>query len=129
MHWMMKPFRHYASFSGRAPRIEYWSFVLLMVLVFSFVWLATFGLGLFGFDSFWARHQTPLIIIFLLFGAFNLLAILPGLAVTVRRLHDTGRSGWTLLWALVPVAGAVVLICLYASPGTRGENRFGPDAL
>ena len=129
MYWMFRPFRRYATFSGRAPRIEYWSFVLLTAMVSGFVLIALYGSAMAGLDLFWARHETLLLTCFLLLGAFNLFAVIPGLAVTVRRLHDTDRSGWTLLLALIPLVGAVLLIYYYASPGTDGENRFGPDPL
>jgi uncharacterized membrane protein YhaH (DUF805 family) len=53
--------------------------------------------------------------------------LLPSLAAGVRRLHDTDRSGWWLLIALVPLVGAIVLLVFWVLEGTRGDNRFGPD--
>ncbi len=52
---------------------------------------------------------------------------LPGLAVTVRRLHDTDRRGWWILLGLIPIIGIIVLIVFYCTAGTPGPNRFGPD--
>jgi len=126
MQWMLKPYRRYATFSGRAPRIEYWSFVLLQLLVFCFALLCVFGPAMLGMHWFWASRQGLLMGLFALVGIFNLLSIIPGLAVTVRRLHDSNLSGWNLLWAFVPLVGALLLIYYYARPGTAGENAFGP---
>jgi uncharacterized membrane protein YhaH (DUF805 family) len=58
---------------------------------------------------------------------FSLVNIIPGLAVSIRRLHDTDRSGWWLLIALIPLIGFILLIVWYASSGTAGSNRFGND--
>jgi uncharacterized membrane protein YhaH (DUF805 family) len=59
----------------------------------------------------------------------SLALFLPGLAVSVRRLHDTDRSGWWVLLFLIPLIGAIVLLIWYCSRGTPGGNRFGPDPL
>jgi uncharacterized membrane protein YhaH (DUF805 family) len=56
-----------------------------------------------------------------------LAVLLPGIAVSIRRLHDTDRSGWWLLIVLVPLVGAILLIVWYCTEGTRGPNRFGAD--
>ncbi|MDG4768408.1 DUF805 domain-containing protein [Solwaraspora sp. WMMD406] len=58
---------------------------------------------------------------------FSLALLLPSLAVGVRRLHDTDRSGWWLLIALIPIVGAIVLLVFFVLDGTHGPNRFGPD--
>jgi len=99
----------YATFSGRARRAEYWWFVL-----------ASF------FAALAARLIDVAIGVSLLQWVVTLGLLLPTLAVGVRRLHDTGRSGWWMLLALVPFGGIVVLVfaCLDSQPGT---NRFGPS--
>jgi len=58
---------------------------------------------------------------------FALGALVPGLAVLWRRLHDTGRSGWWVLIGLVPLVGVIVLIVFLATDGTPGDNRYGPN--
>jgi len=58
---------------------------------------------------------------------YSLAAMIPGLAVSIRRLHDTDRSGWSLLLGLIPLVGPIILLVFYASPGTPGPNRFGYD--
>ncbi|WP_455430719.1 DUF805 domain-containing protein [Phytohabitans flavus] len=57
----------------------------------------------------------------------NLALFLPGLAVAVRRLHDTDRTGWWVLIALVPIVGFIVLLVFFLMDGTPGPNRFGPS--
>jgi uncharacterized membrane protein YhaH (DUF805 family) len=63
----------------------------------------------------------------LLGGLYSLATLVPGIAVTVRRLHDTDRSGWWLLIALVPVIGALVLFIIMVLDSHPGENRYGPS--
>jgi uncharacterized membrane protein YhaH (DUF805 family) len=60
---------------------------------------------------------------------YALWAIIPGLAVTVRRLHDLDKSGWHLLIGLIPLVGGIILLIWYCTEGTRGPNRYGPDPL
>ena len=115
MEWFMKALRQYAVFKGRARRKEFWFFQLFCFL---------FGIGL-------------LAVLFLVGmkpeaaeGVLNVLGIallLPSLAVMVRRLHDTDRSGWWALLCLVPLLGGLVLLIFACLEGTRGSNRFGPD--
>lgn len=117
MNWYFEALRKYGVFDGRSRRREYWTFYLLSSLL-------GFALG----------------VLDLLMGTFNLAAgvglfsslfalalFVPGLAVGVRRLHDTDRSGWWLLVALVPILGVIVLIVFLLQGGTPGPNRFGPD--
>lgn len=124
MQWMLMPFRRYADFSGRSRRQEYWAFFFLNMLVMLVFWLlAVAGGGL------WTHSDTEWLLIpfFGIFGLYWVAALIPGLAVTIRRLHDTDRSGFNILWALVPLVGAIMLLYFYFSEGTKGPNRFGPD--
>ena len=105
---------NYVGFSGRARRSEYWYFVLFQILL-------SIVLNVLG-----AITRAP--------GFFSILGILvslalllPGLAVSVRRLHDTNRSGWWLLIALIPLVGLIVLIVFFVQEGTKGQNQYGPD--
>ncbi len=123
-------YRNYVTFSGRAPRSEYWWYILFSVLVSIVIMIVegALGLGQGNFSSgdggFSANYAGgPLSFI------WSLGNLLPSLAVGVRRLHDTDRSGWWLLLALVPVIGAIVLIVFFATKGTGGGNRFGNDPL
>ena len=149
--WAKRPIQKYADFSGRAPRAEYWWFVLAMVIVFvalsiveSIVGLNKMILGVYG----------PLTVL------LWLAVLVPSLSVGVRRLHDTDRSGWWLLlmvpygvavvlmlrsmWAaaaagtmpgfgaagilmLIGFACLITLLVFYCLAGTPGDNRYGPN--
>jgi uncharacterized membrane protein YhaH (DUF805 family) len=115
--WATRPLKKYADFSGRAPRAEYWWFVLLYFVGYIVASIIDSILGL-----------TPLV---LTYGPitmlFALAILIPSISVGVRRLHDTDRSGWWMLISLVPLIGAIVLIVFFVSEGTKGDNRYGPD--
>ena len=142
MEWAILPLRKYADFTGRARRKEYWSFVLLYIAVFVAASLADRLADLRGMVG-------P-------YGPFTALALLalavPAVAAGVRRLHDTGRSGWWLLAAYGPLilstllplagivqpllamillwiagAGTILLIVFLVLEGTKGPNAYGPD--
>jgi uncharacterized membrane protein YhaH (DUF805 family) len=106
-------FRNYATFSGRASRSEFWWFFLFSFLVNiagSVLDTATGGAGLINL-------------------AVALGLFLPSLAMAVRRLHDTDRSGWWYLIIFIPLVGLIVLLVWFVTRGTAGANRFGPDPL
>ncbi|MEV0724369.1 DUF805 domain-containing protein [Micromonospora purpureochromogenes] len=109
----------YAGFSGRARRSEYWWFVL-----FSLILGIVAGVldGALGTDIGSDPSSTGVIGLIV-----SLALLLPTLAVAVRRLHDTDRSGWWLLIGLVPLVGAIVLLVFFVKDGTRGTNRYGAD--
>lgn len=110
-------YKNYFNFSGRALRSEYWwpqvFFILLYVIMFA-------GAALLGetIGGFWV------IVIFLVI----LASIIPSISVTVRRLHDSDKSGWFYLLGLIPFVGFYILY-LVIIKGTDGPNRFGPDPL
>lgn len=116
-------FRKYADFRGRAPRSEYWYFVLFeMLLLGSCFVLARVFDAIRGDEV--AGPAFGILAVVALLGF-----ILPGLAVTVRRLHDTNNSGWWYLLALFPYVGGLILFGWCCVKGTYGVNRFGPDPL
>ena len=113
-------FSNYVTFSGRATRSEFWYWILFTVLgaaATSIIDAAMFP------QTEWSPLFSPLS------SVFDLLTFLPGLSVSVRRLHDLDRRGWWLLIALIPLIGAIVLIVVFCQHGTPGDNRFGPDRL
>jgi uncharacterized membrane protein YhaH (DUF805 family) len=111
MNWYLEVLKKYAVFIGRSRRKEYWMFALFNLLI-------AFTLG---FVEGLAGGPGAL-------GAFYSLAVLiPGVAVGIRRLHDTDRSGWWLLLALIPVIGAIVLLVFLVQDSTPGENQFGAN--
>jgi len=125
MHWMLMPLRRYAEFSGRSRRKEYWMFYLLNLLIGLFLGLL-FVVGYVANMS-QGEMDTYLMPMVYLPCLYSLAVIIPGLAVAIRRLHDTDRSGWNLLWGLVPLVGGFILLYFYVSDGDLGLNRFGPD--
>ena len=106
----------YAVFQGRARRSEYWYFFLAYLLLFAVAALMAYTLG-------GGRMILPVLGLVLL-GIF-----LPTLAAQVRRLHDTNASGWWILVGLIPYVGGLIMLVWFCIPGTKGENRFGPDPL
>lgn len=117
MHYYTDAMRNYAVFSGRASRSQYWLFslTLFIMLVVAMVIDQTLG------DT--TRNEPAG-----LFTAIVYLAhVLPAIAVTVRRLHDTDRSGWWILAGLVPLIGQIALLVFMCSPSTPGANRFGSN--
>lgn len=110
-------FNNYVNFNGRARRSEYWFYILFYV-VGSFI--LSFFMGLMSDIS-------PVLgigFIFLIL-LYYMLMFLPTLAVSVRRLHDTDKSGWFILLGLIPVVGFILLIIFYATEGTPGRNQYG----
>jgi len=103
-------FSKYATFSGRARRSEFWWFYLFTVIVFIVVAIIDAAIG----NS---------ILEFVLILAL----ILPSLAATVRRLHDTGRPGWWVLIGLIPFIGAIILIVFECQNSQPGTNQYGPS--
>ena len=128
MKWFIKAFRQYADFSGRASRQEFWMFVLFNLL-FAMVWVFVAGLltGLLG-SSF--NHESRLLFMYKLMAIYYAVTAVPAMAVGVRRLHDTGRSGWWMLVSLIPFVGGIWLIVLMCLDGSAGDNRYSnrPDA-
>ncbi len=160
MHWMLMPVKRYAEFSGRSRRMEYWMFqVFLWLVYFAIIVLmmvvgggAMMGVGSGNPNAILAAGGAVMIVGAIYF-LFALAMLIPSIAVAVRRLHDTNRSGW---WLLAPLAGYVVmfvgaavggsaggilamigmiaalglalmLIVFMFLEGTRGPNQYGPD--
>jgi uncharacterized membrane protein YhaH (DUF805 family) len=133
MSLMFEPLRKYATFRGRARRMEYWLWQLFLVLVFgalAFLFISMAGPIPEGatpeeisaiLEANQAAALPATAIAFASLGLF-----LPSLAVSVRRLHDSDKSGWWLLLNLTAIGGIVLLI-FYLIDGTRGPNRHGDD--
>ena len=114
MNWYLGVLKKYAEFNGRARRKEYWIFFLfnlLISIVLSVVDMSTGMVNSIGLG--------------VLSGLYGLAVLVPGIAVAVRRLHDTDRSGWWLLIGLIPLIGAIVLLVFLLLDGTPGENKYG----
>jgi uncharacterized membrane protein YhaH (DUF805 family) len=149
--WAKRPIQKYADFRGRAPRAEYWWYVLGLVVVLVVLMIIEAIVGL---------NKMILGVYGPLTALFYLATFVPGIAVSVRRLHDTNRSGWWLLLivpylisaalmmralagataagtapafgaagilGLIGLVGCIVLLVFYCLPGTPGDNRYGAD--
>jgi uncharacterized membrane protein YhaH (DUF805 family) len=127
MNWYLKVLKQYVDFGGRARRTEFWMFTLFNVIIS--IALAVVDALLFGSGSFAAVSGgvSASVNLGLLGTIYSLAVLLPSLAVTVRRLHDTDRSGWWILIGLVPLVGGIVLLVFMVLEGTRGPNSHGPD--
>lgn len=122
MEWFLKVVRdNYANFNGRARRKEYWMFFLFNVIIGAILNVLDriFGLSLVDDNAYGGGGG-------ILGTIFSLALFIPSLAVGVRRLHDTGKSGWNLLWALTCI-GVIYVIYLYIIEGDKGQNEYGPD--
>ncbi|HLY03599.1 MAG TPA: DUF805 domain-containing protein [Candidatus Cybelea sp.] len=118
MNYFLDALGKYAVFSGRARRSEYWYFALFTCLI-AFVLLAV------GFYIAKATGGPPTLAEYLL-DFFSLLIVLPSLAVSVRRLHDIGMSGWWVLLNIVPLGG-LVLLYFFCQDSQSGDNAYGPN--
>jgi uncharacterized membrane protein YhaH (DUF805 family) len=116
MNWYLTALKKYAVFSGRSRRKEYWMFCLFSVIftiaamILDSVLGSAIGMG-YG-------------VIYLL---YTLAVFIPSIAVSVRRLHDVGKSGWFLLIVLIPIIGGIWFIILVCSNSEAGETKYGPN--
>lgn len=151
MYWFLKCLRQYADFNGRARRKEYWYFTLfylLFLIALSFIlYVATWSITYSADLALWVACMGILI--------WSLACVIPSFAVAVRRLHDTGRRGWTMLYVIVPsvissitspfayvstlalwlnilasiitIIAGIALVVFYCQDGEDGENQWGAD--
>lgn len=129
-YWLRCYTQNFANFSGRARRSEYWGFVLfnmivlLPINVYNQVYII--GQALAGYTE-----PTMLIggsvLLTTIYYVWSLVSFLPGLAVSVRRMHDTGRSGWFVLVGLIPLVGWILLLVWYCTDSAYGTNQYGPN--
>ncbi len=116
MNYYLEVFKKYAVFEGRSQRAEYWYFYLFNIIV-------TMGLAFVDFMMIWKTG-----IKFPLFSTlYPLATIVPGFSVSVRRLHDVGKSGWTLLALFIPLAGAIWILILSVTDSNPGDNEYGQN--
>lgn len=111
MNWYLEVLKKYAVFSGRARRKEYWMFVLFNIIILVVLWIVEGILGIPGILS----------------TLYCLAVLIPSIAVSARRLHDTSRTGWWLLIGFIPLIGAVVLLIFMVQDSKPGENQYGTN--
>ncbi|MEM8620917.1 MAG: DUF805 domain-containing protein [Actinomycetota bacterium] len=111
--WKLVVLQRYAKFDGRSGRAEYWWFFLANIIIATVLFLLS------GVAS----------VFFVLYVVYGFAMIVPSIAVGIRRLHDTNKTGWLLLLTLIPLVGGIILIVLFAIAGDEGANKYGagPD--
>jgi uncharacterized membrane protein YhaH (DUF805 family) len=135
MEWMLLPLKRYAQFSGRSRRKEYWMYALFLLIVAIVLGIIESILGLGGHAVLASETSSSGAFYGALFNRgilsnlFSLATFIPSLAVGVRRLHDTNRSGWWYLLIFVPLIGAIVLLVWFCTAGTSGPNNYGDDPM
>lgn len=111
MEWYLSALKQYAVFTGRARRQEYWMFFLFNIIVAVLLGITEGILGSSG----------------LLGTLYSLAVLIPSVAVFIRRLHDTGRTGWWCLIGLIPLLGAIVLLIFLIQEGEIDANEYGEN--
>jgi uncharacterized membrane protein YhaH (DUF805 family) len=117
MNWYLKVLGQYLDFNGRARRKEYWMFVLFNTIFAISAVLLDHAFGI----TFGDIPYGPL------YALYGLAIFIPGLAVLVRRLHDSGKSGWLVLIALIPIIGTIWILVLLLTDSESGTNKWGPN--
>lgn len=118
MHYYLDVLKKYCIFTGRASRSEFWFFCLINFLIL----LVLEGTVLLSRES-----MGMLILSSIVYYIYALIVLIPGIGVSIRRLHDIGKGGNWYFISLVPIIGWIWIIILYATPSDPGENRFGPS--
>jgi len=106
-------FERYADFNGRSRRAEFWYFYMVHMLII-------IGMAMIG-----PRINIGFYIVGI--AVYTVLTVIPTLAVTIRRLHDTEKSGWWYFISFIPIVGSIILIVFLATEGTYGTNLYGED--
>lgn len=109
--YFLLAFKKYAVFKGRSTRSEFWYFYLAYIII---------AIILSILSSF-AKSLDVLVIL------FGIVSIIPILAISVRRMHDIGKSGWNYLWNLLPIIGNIYFIVLLCTKSQEGDNKYGPN--
>ena len=116
MDWYLKAFKQYATFDGRAQRAEYWYFMLFYFIGFIIVTIVDSFIGTYNVEAGMG----------VLGGIFMLVHFLPSIGVSIRRLHDIGKSGWWYLLILIPLIGSIVLLIFFVLD-SKEDNVYGPN--
>ncbi|MCB1121117.1 MAG: DUF805 domain-containing protein [Verrucomicrobiae bacterium] len=111
MNYYTDVLKKYTVFEGRARRKEYWMFALFNIIIAVILLAVEIAIGGPG----------------IVYMIYCLAVLLPSLAVCVRRLHDTGKSGWWILISLVPAVGGLILLVFMVMDSQPGDNQFGPN--
>jgi uncharacterized membrane protein YhaH (DUF805 family) len=121
MNWYLKVLRQYGDFKGRARRKEYWMYTLFTIIFAILAMILDSILGT-SFNIGGINLHYGYIYLF-----YNLALLIPGFAVTVRRLHDIGKSGWFFLICLIPIIGCIWILIVLLKDSEPGDNEYGPN--
>ena len=122
MNWYLKVLKQYADFSGRARRKEFWMFTLFHFIIIILFMLMAFT---FNTDNYEGEETNYFAMIFV--GLYFLGTIIPSIAVSVRRLHDIGKSGFWYFISFIPYIGSFWLLILMCMEGKSGINQWGEN--
>ena len=131
-YWSESFTKHYADFSGRARRSEYWGTVLFNVIAQVVLSVVLVAVLVIWFSSTEMNADVSVVRLSLIMikavrSLYNLIWLLPGLAVAVRRLHDIGKSGLNVLWVFLPIIGWIMLLYWFCQDSELGENKWGAN--
>lgn len=111
MNYYISVLKDYVTFTGRARRAEYWMFTLINVIIC----IVLYALAM--------QAES----LFILYALYTLAVFLPSIAVSVRRMHDLGKSGWMVLIGLIPLIGGIILLVMFCMDSQPGDNEYGPN--
>ena len=131
-YWLECFTKHYADFSGRARRSEYWGTVLFNVIAQIVLSVVLVAVLVIWFSSTEMNADVSVVRLSLIMikavrSLYSLIWLLPGLAVAVRRLHDIGKSGLNVLWVFLPIIGWIMLLYWFCQDSELGENKWGAN--
>lgn len=113
MNYYIQALKKYATFSGRSQRKEYWMFCLFNALIGTILAIIDIALNI--------KYGGNIVLL------YSLAIAIPSIAVAVRRLHDTGRSGWWIFLGMIPIIGSIVLLIFMTQDSQPGANKYGPN--
>jgi len=120
MSWYLMVLKKYVVFSGRARRKEYWYFVLFSYIIGCLLAWINNLIGIYQIDNLITIGILTSII-------YGLAILLPSIGVSIRRLHDTGRSGWWIFINLIPLIGTIIWLVFMLKDSQEGTNQYGPS--
>ena len=131
-YWLECFTKHYADFSGRARRSEYWGTALFNVIAQIVLSVVLVAVLVIWFSSTEMNADVSVVRLSLIMikavrSLYSLIWLLPGLAVAVRRLHDIGKSGLNVLWVFLPIIGWIMLLYWFCQDSELGENKWGAN--
>jgi uncharacterized membrane protein YhaH (DUF805 family) len=123
LYWIARPWRQALDFRGRATRREYWTFLPLLYAL----WIAGIATAAMVMTAADVDDDTFDLILITSTLVSMLVGFIPLLSASVRRLHDHDKTGWLFLLAFIPLVGWIFFLIMMLTPGSPGENGYGPD--